>query len=84
MPKGTASSSLVEPDVRIVLIRLSQKRSAKSMRRLRPLRSTSLPASSLLGAGPTPDRGRLQGYLFPQRVGPVTRDHPVGPPRFLD
>ena len=33
MPKGTTSSPLVEPDVRIALIRLSQKRSAESMRR---------------------------------------------------
>ena len=33
MPKGTTSSPLVEPDVRISLIRLSQKRSTESMRR---------------------------------------------------
>jgi hypothetical protein len=33
MPKGTTSSPLVEPDVRISLIRLSQKRSAESMRK---------------------------------------------------
>jgi hypothetical protein len=33
MPEGTTSSPLVEPDVRIALIRLSQKCSAESMRR---------------------------------------------------
>ena len=34
-----------------------------------PFAPRSLPASSLLWAGPTPDRGRSQGYLFPQGVG---------------
>ena len=33
MPGGTTSSPLVEPDMKISLIRLSQKRSAESMRR---------------------------------------------------
>ena len=33
MPEGTTSSPLVEPDVRITLIRLSEKRSAESMRK---------------------------------------------------
>ena len=33
MPEGTTSSPLVEPDVRITLIRLSQKRSVENMRR---------------------------------------------------
>ena len=33
MPEGTTSSPLVEPDVRISLVRLSRQRSAESMRR---------------------------------------------------
>jgi len=33
MPRGTTSSPLVEPDVRVSLIRLSQKRSAETVRR---------------------------------------------------
>ena len=33
MPEGTTFSPLIEPDMKISLIRLSQKRSAESMRR---------------------------------------------------
>jgi hypothetical protein len=50
-----------------------------------PFAPRSLPASPLLWAGPTPDRGPPCGYLFPQDVGPpiAPGHHPVGSPRFL-
>lgn len=37
MPEGTTSSPLVEPDVRITRIRLSQKQSAESLHRQLPV-----------------------------------------------
>ena len=51
-----------------------------------PFAPRSLPASSLLGAGPTPDRGRPCGYLFPprrwsRRAGPPRRASQV--PRLI-
>lgn len=40
--------------------------------------------SPLLWATPTPDRGRLASYGFPQNVDHFPSGHLVGPPRSLD
>ena len=48
-----------------------------------PFAPRSLPASSLLWAGPTPARGRCQGYVFPCSVEGFPL-RPAGPPRLLD
>ncbi len=74
MPKGTTSSPLVEPDVRISLIRLSQKRSVDSMRRqLHGVRSEVPQAHSLVVLVSRDPFRRLKGPLAaPSQVLPKT------------
>ena len=74
MPQGTTSSPLVEPDVRISLIRLSQKRSAESMRRqLRGVSSEVPQAHALVVLISRDPFRRLKGPLaVPSQVPPKT------------
>ena len=74
MPRGTTSSPLVEPDVRISLIRLSQKRSAESRRRqLRGVISEVPQAHVLVVLIETDPFRRLEGPLAaPSQVPPKT------------
>ena len=74
MPQGRTSSPLVEPDVRITLIRLSQKRSAESMRRqLHGVRSEVPQAHALAVLISRDPFRRSKGPLAaPSQVSPET------------
>jgi hypothetical protein len=74
IPEGTTSSPLIEPDVRIALIRLSQKRSAESMRRQLHGVSSEVPqAHRLVVLVQTDPLRRLKGPLAaPSQVLPKT------------
>ena len=74
MPEGTTSSPLVEPDVRMTLIRLSQKRSVENMRRQLHGVSSQVPqAQALVVLVEADPFGRLEGPLAaPSQVLPKT------------
>ena len=74
MPGGTTSSPLIEPDVRISLIRLSQKRSAGSMHRQLRGVSSEVPQAQALVVLIVADPFRwLKGPLAaPSQVLPKT------------
>ena len=72
MPQGTTSSPLVEPDVRISLIRLSQKRSAESMRRQLHGGSSEVPQAQALVV-------LISRDPFRQLKGPLAASSQVSP-----